>query len=91
MTRNLDLDDIQGNVIRAYGKFGYPKARYFFLTLTNAWVGREFTRRVIDRITTARRWPKDPHTGQRNGPPITMNIGYTFMGLYMMELPTRTL
>ncbi|MEM7506985.1 MAG: peroxidase [Pseudomonadota bacterium] len=90
MTRELDLDDIQGNVIRAYGKFGYPKARYFFIGLTNAWVGREFVRRVQDKVTTARRWPKNS-AGEREGPPITMNIGFTFMGLYMMELPTRTL
>ena len=91
MTQNLDLDDIQGNVIRAYGKFGYPKARYFFLNLTNAWVGREFTRRVLanDWITSARRWPKVGD--QRIGPKITTNMGFTFMGLYMMELPTRTL
>ncbi|MEM0943835.1 MAG: peroxidase, partial [Pseudomonadota bacterium] len=40
---------------------------------------------------SARRWPKNEATGERMGPPITMNIGYTFMGLYMMELPTRTL
>ncbi|MEM6932686.1 MAG: peroxidase [Pseudomonadota bacterium] len=91
MTKQLNLDDIQGNVIRAYGKFGYPKARYFFLNLTNAWVGRRFTSLVIDKITTARRWPKDEASGERKGPDITMNIGYTFMGLYMMELPTRTL
>ncbi|MBY8975840.1 peroxidase [Rhodobacteraceae bacterium NNCM2] len=96
MTRQLNLDDIQGNVIRAYGKFGYPKARYFFLNLTNAWVGRRFTGLVIDKITTARRWdlmddPLAPGKKVRVGPDITMNIGFTFMGLYMMELPTRTL
>ncbi|MEM0944895.1 MAG: peroxidase, partial [Pseudomonadota bacterium] len=75
MTRQLNLDDIQGNVIRAYGKFGYPKARYFFLNLSNAWVGRAFTHRVLPMITSARRWPKNEATGERMGPPITMNIG----------------
>lgn len=96
MATNLDLDDIQGNVIRAYGKFGYPKARYFFLNLTNAWVGRKFTEACIDKITTARRWekvedPTSPSGFSRKGPDITMNMGFTFMGLYMMDLPTRTL
>ena len=101
MTKQLNLDDIQGNVIRAYGKFGYPKARYFFLTLTNAWVGREFLRRILAMeegraITTAKRWksvpdPLKPGAMTRFGPDVTMNIGFSFMGLYLMELPTRTL
>lgn len=90
MTRELDLDDIQGNVIRAYGRFGYPKARYFFLTMSNAWVGRHFVERVIPHVTTARRWPEGPD-GSRRGPDVTLNIGFTFMGLFVLDLPTRTL
>ncbi|MGF1658593.1 MAG: Dyp-type peroxidase [Rubrimonas sp.] len=89
MKRTLDLDDIQGNVVRAYGKFGYPKARYFFLNFTNAWVGRAFVREVLASgfVTTAQRWPKDA----TQYPRCTFNIGFTFIGLYMLELPVRTL
>lgn len=89
MTRDLNLDDIQGNVIRAYGKFGYPKARYFFLNVTNAWVGRRFLSELLPMITTARRWPKGPYG--RQGPDITTNVGFTFMGLFVLDVPTRTL
>ena len=28
--RTLNLDDIQGNVMRAYGRYSFPFARYFF-------------------------------------------------------------
>ncbi|MEM9045213.1 MAG: peroxidase [Pseudomonadota bacterium] len=98
MTKQLNLEDIQGNVIRAYGKFGYPKARYFFLNLTNAWVGRRFVKKILDQgiVTTAQRWvrvpdPLNPGKTVPFGPDITMNMGFSFMGLYLMELPTRTL
>tara|TARA_R110002096_G_scaffold257381_1_gene450748 strand:+ start:69474 stop:71150 length:1677 start_codon:yes stop_codon:yes gene_type:complete len=67
MTKNLDLDDIQGNIIRAYGKFGYPKARHFFLhvktetdkhELNNELnkKARHFIRELRRYITTAHRW-----------------------------------
>ena len=38
----LNLADIQGNVVRAYGRFRFPCARYFFLNIRNAEKGREF-------------------------------------------------
>jgi len=90
MARQLDLNDIQGNVIRAYGKYGYPKARYFFLRMTAAPAGRRFVDAALPKITTAKRWPV-AQDGSRIGPPCTMNIGFTFMGLYWIGLPTRTL
>ena len=33
MTTLLDLADIQGGILRAYGRQGFPKARAFFLTV----------------------------------------------------------
>ena len=42
MTIRLDLRDIQGNIIRAYGRFGFPHARYFFLHIADPMAGRAF-------------------------------------------------
>lgn len=85
MTRNLNLDDIQGNVTRAYGRFSFPFARYFFLHIEDAVAGREFIDRIRGRVTTATRWTDGTK------PKVTLNIGFTFMGMYTLRLPTRTL
>lgn len=58
----LDLADIQGGILRAYGQ-SFPKARYFFLTIRNAAKGRQFVEQLRPRITTAARW-KDPNRGE---------------------------
>ncbi|MEA3013634.1 MAG: hypothetical protein QOD42_2179 [Sphingomonadales bacterium] len=55
----LDLADIQGGILRAYGRQGFPKARYFFLTIRDAAKGRHFVETLRPRITTAARW-KNP-------------------------------
>jgi hypothetical protein len=86
MTRELNLDDIQGNVIRAYGRFNFPCARYFFLNIKNAAAGRKFIDEVRGEITTGTRWNKE-----NPRPEVTMNIALTFMGMLTLELPTRTL
>lgn len=52
----LDLADIQGGILRAYG---FPKARYFFLTIRKPEAGRHFVETLRPRITTAARW-KNP-------------------------------
>ena len=40
--RALDLADIQGGLLRAYGRLGFPKARYFFLMVHEPAKGRRF-------------------------------------------------
>jgi len=62
MTETLDLADIQGGVLRAYGRQGFPKARYFFFAVHDATKGRRFVEAIRPRITTASRWdnPKRP-------------------------------
>ncbi len=85
MTKILNLDDIQGNIVRAYGRYSFPVARYFFLHIEDPAAGRRFVDLVRGRITTAARWaPEDK-------PKVTLNIGFTFFGLYMLGLPTRTM
>ncbi|MCA8878649.1 MAG: peroxidase [Rhodobacteraceae bacterium] len=84
MTRILNLDDIQGNITRAYGRFSFPFARYFFLNIADADAGRRFIELVRPRVTTAAYWGDTK-------PKVTLNIGFTFFGLYALGLPTRTL
>lgn len=93
MTRTLELADIQGNIVRAYGKNNYPKARYFFLHIDDAVAGRHFVDAVRHRITTAGRWDKDPKKlGKPGGAPlVTLNIAFTFYGLLALKLSTKTM
>ncbi len=86
MTRSLNLDDIQGNVVRAYGRFAFPFARYFFLHIANPEEGRKFVDAVRHKVTTAERW-----TEKTEKPECTVNIGFTFYGLLTLGLPNRTL
>ncbi|MDU8910754.1 peroxidase [Aestuariicoccus sp. MJ-SS9] len=86
MTRELNLTDIQGNVTRAYGRYSFPFARYFFFHIEDPAAGRAFVDEVRKKVTTAARWGEDLPR-----PDCTTNIAFTFMGLWMLELPVRTL
>src|SRR5690348_9644571 len=57
--RELDMADIQGGILRAYGRQGFPKARYFFFTVHKPIDGRRFVEVLRPHITTAARW-EDP-------------------------------
>ena len=72
MKRQLDYADIQGNITRAYGRYSFPFARYFFLNFATAEAGRSFVDTVRRRVTTASLW--DPE----DKPKVTLNIGFTF-------------
>ena len=63
MTAELDLADIQGGILRAYGRQGFPKARYLFFNVRNPVKGRAFVEALRPRITTAARW-KNPERGE---------------------------
>jgi len=63
MTAALDLADIQGGILRAYGRQGFPKARYLFFTVRDAAKGRAFVEALRPRITTGARW-KNPERGE---------------------------
>jgi len=94
MTKELDLADIQGNIIRAYGKNDFPVARYFFLHFKHrsGQENRQFIEAVRHKVTSATRWDKQKKTGEpRARPLVTLNIGFSFAGLWMLDLPTRTL
>lgn len=93
VTRELDLADIQGNIIRPYGRIGFPVARHLFFNIGNAAAGRRFIERIRRAVTTAERWAAaaagNPGAPQR--PLVAVNIGISFLGLLALELPTRTL
>jgi deferrochelatase/peroxidase EfeB len=115
--RDLDLADIQGGILRAYGRQGFPKGRSFFLTIRDAAKGRQFVETLRPRITTAARWvnPKRgealmrsrhprltdairaqgladyPGEVQLVKPKVALNVAFTFAGLRVLEVPTRTL
>jgi deferrochelatase/peroxidase EfeB len=87
--RPLDLADIQGNLVRAYSRFGFPRARYFFLHIGETEAGREFVDALRRKVTTSAPWPTVE--GTKRVPKVTLNVGFTFLGLLKLGLPTRTL
>lgn len=89
MTKKLDLLDIQGNVIRAYGRFGYPVARYVFFNVRNAAKGREFVGEITKKVTTSVEWGDGQ--GQMKQPDWTVNIAFTYQGLKDLGVPTASL
>ncbi len=93
---HLDLADIQGNIVRAYGRFGFPLARYYFLCVEpgQGADGRAFVDRVRGRMTTAVRWKQGPNDSAPetvDAPDTTLNIAFTFFGLLALGLPTSVL
>ncbi len=91
---HLDLADIQGNIHRPYGRFGFPHTRHLFFHVHDPLAGRRFVQGIRPRVTTAEPWDthEDP-SGKRvvRKPPITLNLGFNHAGLAALDLPTRTL
>lgn len=90
MTKQLDLADIQGNVIRAYGRFGFPKGRFFFLRIDDGDKGRAFVGTITKRVTTSVSWGPPPK-GVIPKPEAPINIAFTYQGLKALGLPTASL
>ncbi len=93
---DLDLADIQGNILTAYGRLGFPKGRFLLLNVRDAHAGRAFVEFLRPLVTTALRWPSSkPNrpTGKVVAvrPEVAVNVAFTFRGLLALGLPTRTL
>ncbi|WP_400769877.1 Dyp-type peroxidase [Methylosinus sporium] len=91
----LDLADIQGNILEAYPKQGYFKGRTILLNIggdsktSRAANGRHFVTRLLPRVTTAL---AGASVGDAVRPPaVAVNVAFTFYGLLMLGVPTRTL
>jgi hypothetical protein len=80
MTQVLDLADIQGNIIRGYGREGFPKARFVFFQIANGRKGRAFVREVTEKVTTSEHWTETGEAGSVAKPKVTTNISFTFQG-----------
>jgi hypothetical protein len=92
----LDLADIQGNILSAYGKLGFPKGRCITLHIDDSTLGRKFVNALLPGVTTALRWPshrsKIPTgTVVVPRPHVAVNIAFSFYGLLALGIPTRTL
>ncbi len=91
MTQQLDLTDIQGNIIKAYGRFDYYKARYLFLRVDDGDKGRDFVGAITTKVTSAAPWKKTSNSSAANKPQATTNIAFTYSGLQALELPAASL
>jgi Dyp-type peroxidase family len=100
MAKDLDLADIQGNILQAYGRQGFPAGRCLLLHVNK---GREQqAREALDKlrkeVTTAELWPSSRTQNLRSAytitavkPDVTVNIAFTFNGLIALGVPVRTL
>jgi Dyp-type peroxidase family len=89
VTKILDLLDIQGDVVRPYGRFGFPFARYIFFNIRNSSQARAFVAAIADQVTTAATWDQGPDPISR--PQSTTNIAFTYQGLKQLDLPRASL
>ena len=90
MTQKLDLTDIQGNIIKAYGRYNFQKARYLFLRIDDGDKGRKFVGAITTKVTSAVPWGKQDAEGASTVPQATTNIAFTFDGLQALEIPTAS-
>jgi deferrochelatase/peroxidase EfeB len=89
MTKELDLWDIQGNVVRPYGRFGFPVARYLLLNVRDGRLGRQWLAGLVPRITTSATWGDGP--GGVPKPLATLNMAINHAGLLALDVPQATL
>ena len=95
MAVELDFADIQGNILSAYGKEGFPKGRFMLFHIEKGELACQFVTALLPMITTALRWPSSSNipTGKKTvkRPDVTVNIAFTWYGLLALGIPTRTL
>ena len=89
----LDLHDIQGNIVKGYGRYGYPKARYVFYTIKEQSKARKFISELLELTTTSVAWGQSgpDHSAPVEKPPATTNIAFTFAGLKAIGVPQKSL
>jgi deferrochelatase/peroxidase EfeB len=99
----LDLHDIQGNIHRPYGRYGFPYARYFLFHVNrkqddarryDSVIARWLVDQIRPAVTTSEPWRNSETPAGapvRDKPAVTLNIGFTWAGLNTLELPVSTL
>ena len=88
MIAQLELEDIQGNVVKAYGRYGFPQARYVFFRVDDAEKGRAFVGQIAPLVTTSIPWSDKSPVGI---PAVAVNIAFTYQGLRHLDVPQDTL
>ncbi len=91
----LDIYDIQGNLLKAYGRFGFPFARYVFFAFHDEDRARGFVEKIVPLVTNASPWQVSK-TGNANDsnieiPKVTTNIAFSYQGLKNLGLPRMSL
>lgn len=71
----LELQDIQGNVLRGYG---YPHAAHLAVRVLDGASGRRLLRDLLPGVTSATPWVTKP--------PATLNVALSYAGLCALEL-----
>ena len=77
---HIDLDDIQGNVLRGYT---LPAAAYLFLRIVDVEPARRLMTRMLPHVMTAETWSERPGSA--------MNVAFTYAGLERLGLPDAIL
>jgi Dyp-type peroxidase family len=88
MISDLDLPDIQGNIVKAYGRYGFPRARYIFYRVDDSTKGRQFVAKIAPLVTTSVPWGKNSKVAI---PAVAVNIAFTYEGLKHLDVPESTL
>jgi Dyp-type peroxidase family len=84
----LDLADIQGDILRAYGN-AFVCTSYVFVGVQDA-DGRGLLRTLHPRVTTAEPWPADG-AGATAKPVTTLNVALTAPGLAALGVSPQVL
>lgn len=85
-TQYIDLEDVQGNIVKGYGRYGYPFGRYVFYSFTELKSARDFVSALLPYVTNGKPW-----LTRENLPAATTNLGFSYRGLKSLGLPIETL
>ena len=80
---SIDLADLQGDVLRAYGN-DYAHTAYLFFRVDDAGAGRAWLRGLLPRVTTAEPW-------RAGKPQTTLNLAVTAAGVSALGVPDAVL
>lgn len=88
----IDLHDIQGNVIKGYGRYGFPMSRYVMFQIKTEHAGRRVLERMMPLITTSAPWTRyGTVSAGTKRPEVTTNVAFSFNGLKRLGLPEMSL
>jgi Dyp-type peroxidase family len=91
MTHHIDLWDVQGNIVRAYGRFGYPHACHLFFNFATPEGGRGALALLTTYVTKGVTWHPSDKDMESKAPEVTLNLGLSWKGLQALGLPTASL